>query len=406
VTPEAEALDRLAHAPWLRARGVQKLFRLFDGAKGRTRAVGGAVRDTLLGMVRDDLEVDFATELTPDEVMGRARASGVHAIPTGIAFGTVTLVIDGGAYEVTTLRQDVETDGRRARVAFGTDWRADAERRDFTLNALYCGPEGQLFDPLGGLDDCLARRVRFIGDARARIEEDRLRVYRFFRFSASHGGEAHDPDGLAAVQSFARDLAHVSAERVGHEMVRMLGLAKIARTLEVMRAQGILLISAGTAARLAHYEAVAGEALAAARLALLIAERPAGEVQQQWRLPNALTRQAEEMLSAALLLVEGKLAHAAYRHRGEAVAAVPVAAALAGWDAAETKQVKAAVAELDPPPFPIKGRDLIAAGIAAGPGVGATLAHLEEAWIASNYELGREQLLAMASEANGPDEAG
>jgi poly(A) polymerase len=225
---------RLRQAGWLTGPETQQLLRMLDGGSGRTRAVGGIVRDTLLGLPRANTDVDFATELTPDEVVARAGTHGASAYPTGIDHGTVTLRLGTVVAEVTTLREDIETDGRRAVVKFGTDWARDAARRDFTLNALYAGIDGTLFDPLGGLPDLLAGRVRFIGDAAQRIEEDRLRVYRFFRFSASHGAEKLDPDGLAACEAAASRLGSVSAERVGSEMMRMLGLRRVANTLKAM----------------------------------------------------------------------------------------------------------------------------------------------------------------------------
>ena len=174
----ADAMLRLKDAAWLRAPDTQRLFALLDGAGGKTRAVGGIVRDTLLGLERANAEIDFATEFEPNEVMRRAGAAGVPVYPTGIEHGTVTLRIGELVAEVTTLRQDVETDGRHARVKFGTDWRRDAERLDFTLNALYLGADGALFVPLGGVDDCLGGVVRFIGDADQRIAADQLGQYR------------------------------------------------------------------------------------------------------------------------------------------------------------------------------------------------------------------------------------
>ena len=197
---------RLKSAPWLANPDTQAIFSLLDGEGERTRAVGGIVRDTLLGMARDNAEIDFATELEPDEVMARAARVGVASYPTGIAHGTVTLRLNSLVAEVTTLREDLETDGRHAVVRFGTDWKRDAERRDFTINALYADTFGSLFDPLGGSGDLTEPHIRFIGDPDQRIEEDRLRVYRFFRFSASHGGERFDNAGLAAVER-AADLA-------------------------------------------------------------------------------------------------------------------------------------------------------------------------------------------------------
>ena len=202
--------DRISDAEWLSRPAVQAIFAALDGPDGRTRAVGGVVRDSLIGRIREHADIDMATEFLPVTVMQRAKAAGIAAYPTGIEHGTVTLRLDETTVEVTTLRQDVVTDGRHAQVQFGTDWVADAERRDFTLNALYCDADGRLFDPLGGAGDLLNGRVRFIGDAARRIAEDGLRVYRFFRFSASHGGEQFDAEGLAACRDAADDLEHIS----------------------------------------------------------------------------------------------------------------------------------------------------------------------------------------------------
>ena len=201
-----EAETRLCTAGWLQNPALQRIFKALDGGAGRTRAVGGVVRDTLMAHDRTSTDFDLATELSPDQVVKRAHAAGIASYPTGIEHGTVTLKANDLVAEVTTLREDVETYGRHAKVEFGTDWRRDAERRDFTLNALYAGPDGQLFDPLGGAADCLAGIVRFIGDADQRIAEDRLRVYRFFRFTASHGHEQFDATGLVAVKRAAGTL--------------------------------------------------------------------------------------------------------------------------------------------------------------------------------------------------------
>src|SRR5690606_31456053 len=186
---------------------------------------------TLLELPREDADVDLATELLPHEVMDRAQRAGVAAYPTGITHGTVTLKLGALVAEVTTLREDIETDGRHAVVTFGTSWRHDAARRDFTLNALYAGMDGTLFDPLGGLEDCLGRKVRFIGRPAQRIEEDRPRAYRSFRSSASHGNERVDPGGYTACHAAAGTLGRLAAERVGSEMRRMLRLPRVGNTL-------------------------------------------------------------------------------------------------------------------------------------------------------------------------------
>jgi poly(A) polymerase len=272
------ALQRLKDAPWLRDPATQKVFSLLDGEKGKTRAVGGAIRDTLVDHEHEATEIDFATELLPAEVMRRAGEAGVAVYPTGIEHGTVTLRVDNRVAEVTTLREDIETDGRHAVVRFGWGWTRDAERRDFTMNALYCDMEGELFDPINGVEDCINGVVRFIGDANRRIAEDKLRVYRFFRFTASHGREQFDEDGLVAVHKAAADLGNISSERIGSEMRRMIALPRIARTLETMVETGVLDLPPDLLERLGTYERRAHKPNAMGRLAILVhGQRPPQE---------------------------------------------------------------------------------------------------------------------------------
>lgn len=391
---KSSALKRLKSAFWLKKDDVQRVLGLLDGAEGRTRVVGGIVRDTLLGRIDDRQEVDLATELLPDEVMRRAKDKGLAAYPTGIEHGTVTLKSGDTALEVTTLREDVETDGRHAVVKFGTDWSADAARRDFTMNALYLGADGELFDPLGGLEDCLARHVRFIGDADTRIAEDRLRVFRFFRFSASHGGEVLDPEGLAAAGRASGQLDALSAERVGVEMLRMLSLEKVARTLAAMAANGVLLLGEESLLYLAVYEHMAKKPMAAARLALIMLETGAEALRHNWRLSNAMMKDAADIAGAAGLVTAGRMSEAAYRYGGLTHYALPVTAVLDGWAAQKLRRAEKALAEIKVPDFPLRGQDLLAAGYAAGPELGAELARLERSWIESGFSLDREDLLA------------
>ncbi|MBU1175023.1 MAG: CCA tRNA nucleotidyltransferase [Alphaproteobacteria bacterium] len=398
MSTEAMARERLGAAPWLRMAPLRAVFTALDAASGRTRVVGGAVRDTLLGRNAEAIEIDLATTLVPEEVTARAEAKGIAVIPTGIAFGTVTLTVAGTGFEVTTLRHDVETDGRRALVRFGTDWTEDARRRDFTLNALYCGPDGALFDPLGGLEDCLAGRVRFIGEAAARIAEDRLRVFRFFRFSASHGGERFDADGLSASTAAAGALGPLSAERIGHEMTRILGLRHCAKTLGTMAEAGLVDLDTGVIDALRHYERVAVTPALAGRLALLGGSDGQTQLQRRWRLSNALVKQARALHEAAGLIAAGKLAEAAYRQPAAGLAAVDIAGARAAWTREDCAGLRGRFALYKPPPFPITGALLVRHGFAAGPRLGTLLSHLESAWIDSDFTLTEAELLAMAAE--------
>ena len=207
-------------------------------AEGATvRFVGGCVRDAVLG--RDAKDVDIATPDPPETVIALLEAAGLKAVPTGIAHGTVTAVADGTPFEVTTLRHDVETDGRHAKVAFTDDWVADAARRDFTLNALYCDADGALYDPVGGIEDARRGRVRFVGDARARIEEDALRLLRFFRFHAHYGRGEADATALAACRELAPLLANLSGERLRDETLKLLAAPESAPVVALMIDMGV-----------------------------------------------------------------------------------------------------------------------------------------------------------------------
>ena len=393
MKPE-DYVARLKTADWLMREETQELLGLLDGENGRTRAVGGIVRDTLLARPRESGDIDFATELLPHEVTLRAERAGVAVHPTGIEHGTVTLRLGTLVAEVTTLREDVETDGRRAVVRFGTDWSRDAGRRDFSLNALYAGMDGRLFDPLDGLGDCIAGRVRFIGDPAQRIAEDRLRVYRFFRFSASHGEEKFDADGLAACRDVAGKLGAVSAERIGHEIKRMLALPRVAITLRAMVEAGVLHLSQESIRALHSYERRARRPDVAARLALIIAETGSRQLKSMWRLSNDDISAAEAILTVAGLLREYELYEVAYRHPAALADGVEVAAVIAGWTDAGRLAVTEQLQSLDVPRFPLNGGDLVRLGMRPGKALGAELDRLEQLWIESGFALDRDTLLA------------
>ncbi len=391
-----QMVARLKSADWLVREETQTVLALLGGAEGKTRAVGGIVRDTILGRDLSAADLDFATVLMPHEVVLRAERAGVSVHPTGIEHGTVTLRLGTWVAEVTTLREDIDTDGRRAVVRFGSDWSVDAARRDFTLNALFADMDGTLFDPLGGLDDCLAGRVKFIGDPAQRIEEDRLRVYRFFRFTASHGGEKFDPVGLLACRAAADDLGALSAERVGSEFRRMLGLPRVAGTLRAMVDAGILALSAETVRLLLGYERRVRRPDVSARLAIIIAEAGAGQLKSLWRLSNDEVAVAEAILTVAGLLRDYRLNEAAYRHPAALADGVDVAAVLADWTEAGRSAVLDQLQALAVPMFPVRGGDLIKLGMRPGKALGAELDRLEQVWIESGFALERDDLLALA----------
>jgi poly(A) polymerase len=393
----AQMERRLKAAPWLVHSEMQAIFALLDGEAQRTRAVGGIVRDTLLGIARGANDIDLATEIGPREVMARAQKHGIAAYPTGIEHGTVTLRLNGLVCEVTTLREDIETDGRHAVVKFGTDWRRDAERRDFTINALYADMSGTLFDPLNGGSDLVEPKIRFIGDPDQRIAEDRLRVYRFFRFSASHGGEKFDAAGLEAAKRAAGSLGALSAERVGSEMRRLLGLPRVARTVRTMHEAGIVDFDDATLDRLADYGIKARRPHFLARLALIMVAVEPEKLQGLWRLSNDETERAGTILAAARLLEDFRVHEVAYRYPEALADSVDVATVLAGWSEAGKSAVLDQLREIGVNKFPLGGNDLIGLGFEPGPGLGVELRRLERLWIESAFALDRAALLELVA---------
>ena len=370
------------------------------------RFVGGCVRDGFLGRAVKD--IDIATPRLPEDVVGLLAAAGIVCLPTGLAHGTVTAVVDRARFEVTTLRRDVETDGRRAVVAFTDDWAADAARRDFTMNALYCDPDGTIYDPTGGLADLRAGRVRFVGQARARIAEDALRLLRFFRFHAWYGKGAPDPGAVAACREMAPMLAGLSGERVWAEISTTLLAPDPAAALASMDEAGVPAFVLGEAvrpdrlARAAVIEDRLGLAPSAVRRLAAALDCAPGAV----ALPCArlrLSRAESDRLAAAV-------AHAAALAPGAATCATP--RALYRWGAAGFADALTVAAAADPgarshwdrreaaladwtrPVFPLSGADVLAAGVPAGPRVGALLRAVEDWWLDEGFVPGREACLA------------
>lgn len=358
---------------------------------GQARYVGGAVRDTLLGLPVKD--IDMATPLRPDEVIRRLDAAGIRNVPTGIEHGTVTAVLAGGPVEITTLRRDVTTDGRRATVAFADDWREDAARRDFTINALYADPvTHEISDWFGGLEDLAARRVRFIGDARQRIREDHLRILRYFRFQARFGSQPADEDAESACSELASTLKGLSRERIGMETMNLLSLADPAPTVSRMAALGIL-------------PQILPEARPEALAALVAQEQAQGVAPDPWRRLAALLPAdpalAEQVASRFRLSAAQKKRLVAAAARSEAEEARALAYRLGRSEAIDRLLLcGAAIAPLegwDIPQFPLKGGEIVARGISAGPQVARTLRALEDRWIAEGFP-SRERVLAMLDE--------
>ncbi|ADZ69593.1 CCA tRNA nucleotidyltransferase [Polymorphum gilvum] len=405
----------LSDAPWLTAQSIQQVFEALEQDGDEARAVGGAVRNTLLGVPVAD--VDIATTAEPATVMKRALAHGLKPVPTGIDHGTVTVVSSGIAYEVTTLREDVETFGRHAVVRFGRDWSHDARRRDFTMNALYVDRHGRIDDPIGGYEDCLARRVRFIGDAAERIREDYLRILRFFRIHAAYGVGQPDPDGLHAAIRARDGLRRLSAERVGMEVKRLVTTAGAPGVIRLMESCGILEIVTGGVGRLVDFEAlrrldrVAPEAQEAPVCLVALSgfvEEDLDRLVSRFRLSNA---ERERMMRAHRAAAQ--LAHGADERgirgvlftdgRQPAIDGALLAWARSGGEAYdETWKSLLGLARNWPiPMFPVGGRDLLKQGVAAGPALGAVLARLRAAFMDSDYTMTREDLLRLAEDTRG-----
>jgi len=372
----------LPDADWRHRPGMDRLLDALGGGAGETRFVGGCVRDTLLGLPVSD--VDLATRILPEEVIRRLEGARVKAVPTGLAHGTVTAVVNGAPVEVTTLRRDVSTDGRRATVAFTEEWRDDAARRDFTINALTADPQsGEIFDYFGGLADLDARRLRFIGDPLQRIAEDHLRILRFFRFHARFGAGEPDQAALDACAARANDLMALSRERIADELLKLLSLPDPTPTVALMIARGIFrpvlpeIESADRLGALVRSEQAAGiDPDPVRRLAALL---PAGadvaaNVAARLRLSN---RQAARLVSAAETGLDAPEALAYRIGAAEAVDRLllhgepgPDLGALLDWRR---------------PRLPIGGGDLIAMGLEAGPLVAATLQAIEEEWLRAGF---------------------
>ncbi|MBW7837599.1 MAG: CCA tRNA nucleotidyltransferase [Sphingomonadales bacterium] len=397
---------------WPESRAVMAALTAGETGRAVARFVGGAVRDGVLG--RPVKDVDLATVLTPEEASARLVKAGIKVVPTGIDHGTVTAVVAHRPFEITTLRRDVSTDGRRATVAYTDDWAADAARRDFTMNALYADHEGNIYDPCGGLVDLAAGRVRFIGDAEMRIREDALRILRFFRFHAWYGppdGVLPDADGLAACERRRDDLKILSAERVATELLRLLAAPDPAPTVRLMAERGILNRIVPEAAlydrldRVVALERLRKESDPVRRLGSLLPDG-AAEVGLRLRLPKRDQVRLAEMIVPREDIAPEKdgsgfgrrLRALLYRLGTEAF----VDHALLNWAsrrkvALDDKRWRGFLKEVERwpiPAFPLKGRDALALGAKSGPVVGDLLAELELWWIARDFKPTRKDLLA------------
>ncbi|CUT11245.1 tRNA nucleotidyltransferase EC 27721 EC 27725 [Bradyrhizobium sp.] len=402
----------LADAPWLISGGTARVLQLLNADGEEARVVGGAVRNALLGLVPGD--IDIATTALPHEVMRRAKSAGIKAVPTGIDHGTVTLVIDGQPYEVTTLREDTETFGRKATVAFGRDWVKDAERRDFTMNGLSVDCDGVVHDYVGGIADAAARRVRFIGDPDQRIAEDFLRILRFFRIHAAFGAGDPDRDGYLACIRGRAGLASLSAERLRMEMLKLL-VAQGASAAALAMADGGLLqaltggvVYTGPLSAMIAIERELGlTASSTRRLAALTVAvtEDAKRVATRLRLSNAETKALDSMGHRWWRLAtkgEADARRLLYRLGAERYHdRVVLGWARAGGDVGSSRW--RALAELPQrwtaPKFPLRAADFIARGMAEGPALGHVLTLAEDAWLAADFPLEQAAIASIADQA-------
>jgi poly(A) polymerase len=405
---DARVLD---DAPWLTSGPTARVLELLNGNGEEARVVGGAVRNALLKIPIYD--IDIATTALPTEVIRRAKAAGIKSVPTGIEHGTVTLVVDAQPFEVTTLREDTETFGRKAKVAFGRDWVHDAQRRDFTINGLSVDADGVVHDYVGGLDDIAARRVRFIGDPNQRIAEDYLRILRFFRFHAAHGAGEPDRAGYLACIGGRAGLATLSAERMRMEMLKLMIAEGAPGALTAMADGGLLLPIFGGVAYTGPFAAMVSverqlgltpnpiRRLGA--LAVAVTE-DARRLATRLRLTNAETKTLDSMghrwwrlagmdeATARRRLY--RLGEDRYRDR------LMLAWARAGADAdtASWRELATLPERWRAPKFPLKAADFIARGIAEGPGLGQALALAEDAWLAADFPLDEGALKAIVDQ--------
>ncbi len=393
----------IKHQPWVNAPETRAVMQALSADGGAARFVGGCVRNALMGVPVED--IDIATPLTPDEVTRRIKAAGMNAVGTGIAHGTVTAISHAtpgkvATFEITTLRRDVSTDGRRATVAFSTDWEEDARRRDFTMNAIYAEPDGAVRDVIGGLPDLNARRVRFIGDPAQRIAEDYLRILRLFRFHAAYGSGEIDADGLRACAAAKDQIKTLSGERIQKEMLRLLASESPVPVLRTMAASGVLAEVLPGTLQFDRVRALCDtdldcffEADGLLRLGALLSDLgQAREVATRWRLSNADRDRLAEMAAIPTKIVSylsiREVRRALYRYGP---------APFKDWvrlkwaedpKASNGVQWRALLALADAwvrPVLPLKGPDVMAAGVPHGPLVGRVLDEVEEWWIDADF---------------------
>jgi poly(A) polymerase len=403
---------RLHDAPWLREGPAARVLTLLNADGEEARVVGGAVRNALLGLPIG--EIDIATTAVPEEVSRRAKAAGIKSVPTGIEHGTVTLVVDAKPFEVTTLREDTETFGRKAKVAFGRDWVRDAERRDFTVNGLSVDAEGYVHDYVGGLEDIAARRVRFIGEPEKRIAEDYLRILRFFRIHAAYGEGLPDRAGYLACISGRAGLTNLSAERIRVEILKLMVAGGTVGSVNAMVEGGLSLPIFGGVAYMGPFAA-----LIAIEQTLGLAPDP---IRRLGALAVAVTEDARRVASRLRLTNAETKALDSMGHRWWRLGGMDEARArrrlyrlgeqryrdrlLLAWarsgersDDRSWRELASLPARWTAPKFPLRAADFLARGVAQGPELGQVLALAEDAWLAAEFPLDQRALETIADQA-------
>jgi poly(A) polymerase len=408
---------RITDADWIRSPATQQVFALLNQQGFVGRAVGGCVRNSLLAQLHsrgaDSIaaitDIDFATTATPTETIDLAAAAGLRTVPTGLQHGTVTVIAAGEAFEVTTLRRDVATDGRHADVAFTDDWALDAARRDLTINALYADADGTIFDPLGGLDDLHHKRIRFVGDARTRIQEDYLRILRFFRFFAQYGDGQPDAAGIHACITERSGLTRLSSERVHQELMKLLISPGAVQTLQIMTDHGLLteiLPAVPQLPRLARLIAQAPQSNQALRLAALsiVVDEDAVRIAKHLRLSRnetaVLHLAARVQETRNFETINSVSARQLLYHHGtdNYLRALNFFRALKPnfLKEQEWQNFIQLPDHWQPPSFPLNGRDLIELGVTPGPILGNVMHTLQQHWLKSDFTLKRAALLTIA----------
>ena len=392
--------------PWGDDQALSRVFAVLNDGVGPeneplTLIVGGAVRNALLGL--PIVDYDLATRLTPDQVMARARSADLGVVPTGLTHGTVTLVADGRGFEVTTLRKDMSTDGRHAVVEYTQDWGEDARRRDFTMNTLLADLNGHIYDPLGaGVADALARVVRFVGDPETRIREDYLRILRYYRFRALYGGGAVDPAAADVCAALAPQIAQLSRERITAEVKKWLAAENLADTIKESRKNNIL------------YEIFHSDCDVESLLHLVTLQQATGRGDVLARL-LVLVRMTPEVLTSSMSLSNNEINQLEFisyvdseeLKRGNwhrqaylyGACAVFQRLLIDHAQAGTTPDLAVAVGicDMNMPSFPLRGADLLAVGIPAGPEVGMRLKEAEAIWLESDFKLSRADLLSIVT---------